>query len=153
MAKRCVVLRADASSTIGAGHLMRCLALADELRARGFECHFVSRPSEGGLLGLVSARGHTVHALRATASREEDLDEARDAADVCAVLELLGPSCVVVDHYQLSAAWEAPIRAHSALLLAIDDIGRAHSCDLLLDQNFRNPAHARYELCAPGAQL
>jgi len=37
-------------------------------------------------------------------------------------------------------------------ILAIDDIGRTHHCDALLDQNFSNPAHDRYRQAAGGAR-
>lgn len=40
---RLLVLRADADNTIGAGHLMRCLALAQEWQTRGGTAVFVSR--------------------------------------------------------------------------------------------------------------
>ena len=37
--KERLLLRADASTQIGAGRIMRCLALAAALRAQGAECH------------------------------------------------------------------------------------------------------------------
>ena len=36
-----VAFRLDAGAEIGLGHLMRCLAIADRLRAAGAECHFL----------------------------------------------------------------------------------------------------------------
>ena len=69
----------------------------------------------------------------------------QDAADCLAALAQAGGSgahWLVVDHYGLDAIWEAAmgegLRAEPApQLLVIDDLAdRAHSCDLLLDQNF-----------------
>jgi spore coat polysaccharide biosynthesis predicted glycosyltransferase SpsG len=53
-----VAFRADASTAIGTGHVMRCLTLADALRDRGVETLFVAREQPGHLHDLVVARGH-----------------------------------------------------------------------------------------------
>ena len=39
-----VVFRASASGVIGGGHVIRCLALADVLKADGWMCTFASAP-------------------------------------------------------------------------------------------------------------
>jgi UDP-2,4-diacetamido-2,4,6-trideoxy-beta-L-altropyranose hydrolase len=52
-----VVFRTDASTTIGTGHVMRCLTLARELAARGHSCHFVSRDLAGHLGAKVTDEG------------------------------------------------------------------------------------------------
>ena len=44
-----VALRTDASGRIGTGHLMRCLTLADTLRAGGARTRFVCRPTRHAL--------------------------------------------------------------------------------------------------------
>lgn len=123
--------RADASVDIGAGHVMRCLALADELRRRGAETRFLCREQPGDLCGLVAARGHAVHRLPVADARADAELSAGAAA---------GADWLVVDHYGLDAAWEAALRGQVRRILAIDDLGdRAHDCDLLLDQNLERP--------------
>ncbi len=41
-----IIVRADGNSTIGAGHIMRCLSVADVLRDRGATCVFVTAGPE-----------------------------------------------------------------------------------------------------------
>lgn len=144
-----VLLRADGGVRIGTGHVMRCLALADELRARGCESSFAMRAMKGHLIAEVSARGYPVIELDAGEEPDEgDLapwlarqrDGKRQAADAAQTLAVLSPGhtwdWLVVDHYALGAAWQAPMRAAARHVLAIDDLAdREHDCDVLLDQN------------------
>ena len=58
-----VVFRADASSVIGIGHLMRCLTLADELIIDACETAFICRELPDNLVTLIEERGHRLHNL------------------------------------------------------------------------------------------
>ena len=58
-----VVIRADASTQSGTGHVARCRTLADELRRRGANVVFVCRQLEGNLIDALRTAGHRVHAL------------------------------------------------------------------------------------------
>lgn len=112
-----ICLRADASVSIGTGHVMRCLTLADELARRGAECLFVSAP---GTREMVPALAYPV-------VPPEKLP--------------FGAALAVVDHYGLDAACEADIRSRTGAVMAIDDWpARRHHCDLLLDQTLGRTA-------------
>lgn len=52
---------------------------------------------------------------------------------------------LVVDHYERDAAWESAARKGAARILAIDDLGRTHDCDVLLDQNYFRDPWTRYD--------
>ncbi|MCJ2136348.1 UDP-2,4-diacetamido-2,4,6-trideoxy-beta-L-altropyranose hydrolase [Methylobacterium sp. J-026] len=126
---------------------MRCLCLADRLVARGHEALFLTRPAEGDLIAEIEARGFSAIRLPGAASEVED-------ADRCLALTAGGRvDWVVVDHYDLGAAWEARMRTGARALLAIDDLGRAHATDLILDQNLANPLHEGYRGFAGRALL
>jgi len=56
--------RVDASLQIGSGHVMRCLTLAEALRANGAQCHFISRVHPGHLLELIRQRGFAITPCR-----------------------------------------------------------------------------------------
>jgi UDP-2,4-diacetamido-2,4,6-trideoxy-beta-L-altropyranose hydrolase len=142
---RRVAFRADASLAIGTGHVMRCLALADALRARGAQCRFVCRAHPGHLGERIEAAGHALHLLEVApavapvafpphagwlGARWED-----DAQATAAALDGWDPDWLVVDHYALDARWESQVAGATTRVLAIDDLAdRAHACAILLDQ-------------------
>ncbi|QEA40064.1 UDP-2,4-diacetamido-2,4,6-trideoxy-beta-L-altropyranose hydrolase [Pistricoccus aurantiacus] len=149
-----VAFRVDASLTIGTGHVMRCLTLADALRERGAECHFLCREHPGHLIEAIRSRGFQVdtlpmspesmapeevsplaHAAWLGASWQEDARQSR------AILEGLAPDWLVVDHYALDRRWEETVLPPGCRLLVIDDLAdREHGCDVLLDQNLGRQA-------------
>ena len=142
-----VFFRADASLAMGAGHVMRCLTLADGLKAEGAECVFICREHPGNLLDMVRARGFEVHALPMGHEGEPVEGSPAHAAWLGAAWEADAAQCLallngrpidwlVVDHYALDARWERQLRPACGKLMAIDDLAdRPHDCDLLLDQN------------------
>jgi UDP-2,4-diacetamido-2,4,6-trideoxy-beta-L-altropyranose hydrolase len=158
-----IAIRTDAGPLIGSGHLMRCLALADALRAQGAECMFLCRGAElGALAERVKAGGHRLVLLPEAARIAADSDapvhgdwlpggQVADANSCLAALA--GPwraDWLVVDHYAIDHRWEALLRPAAARLMVIDDLAdRTHDCDLLLDQNLFDSMHERYQGLVP----
>ncbi len=152
-----VVLRTDASLEIGAGHVYRCLTLADTLRSQGADCHFICREHPGNLLAFIRQRGYPAYSLGLPVAVEAvagplthahwlGVSQEQDALDCAPLLQQLRPDWLVADHYGLDACWESALRAHYSRLLVIDDLAdRAHQCDLLLDQNLGRTAQAYQE--------
>ncbi|MBC7467828.1 MAG: UDP-2,4-diacetamido-2,4,6-trideoxy-beta-L-altropyranose hydrolase [Ramlibacter sp.] len=143
-----VLFRVDASADVGSGHLVRCLALAQELRRHGTTCRFVGRELPDHLAASVRGQGHELQSLGATAGGPAEAvwplsAQLDDASAVCAI-DSDGWDWLVVDHYGLGADWERAARPAARRLLAIDDLGRAHACDGLLDVNEQPEAQAQY---------
>ena len=161
-----VAFRTDASLQMGSGHVMRCLTLADALKAQGADCHFISREHSGHLLDAIHQRGYKSNSLLAQVQparaaiksivkeaphpQQEPVHSAwlgntwqSDAQETAAILAGLQPDWLVVDHYALDQRWERALAPHYRKLLVIDDLAdRPHVCDLLLDQNLgRQPEH------------
>jgi UDP-2,4-diacetamido-2,4,6-trideoxy-beta-L-altropyranose hydrolase len=121
-----IVFRCDASASIGGGHVMRCLALADVLRRDGAECWFASASESFAAVPALRKSGHRCIELRYTG----DAGELHDAVPE-------GCDWLVVDHYDWSVVQETPCRPWAGKILVIDDLAnREHDCDLLLDQTF-----------------
>lgn len=159
-----VAFRTDASLTIGTGHVMRCLTLADALRRRGADCLFLSRSHPGHLHQEVEARGYPVMDLGGTADMSDaqfpmdysyllGVDWEVDAADTKEVIEQHPIDWLVVDHYGLDSRWERTLRPSCQMLMAIDDLAnRDHDVDALLDQNLGKAAKD-YENRVPEASV
>lgn len=145
-----IAIRTDASGAIGAGHLMRTLSLADELRAQGATCLFICRECPPSLQSLLLSRGHQLQMLDAS---DAAFDERIDAEQTLAALGHARIDWIVVDHYHLSARWEAEIKTRVPKLMAIDDLAnRRHVADLLLDQNLGRTQADYSKLLPRGSQ-
>jgi UDP-2,4-diacetamido-2,4,6-trideoxy-beta-L-altropyranose hydrolase/UDP-4-amino-4,6-dideoxy-N-acetyl-beta-L-altrosamine N-acetyltransferase len=152
-----VAFRVDASLQISIGHVMRCLTLADALKAKGAECHFISREHPGHMLAAIRQRGFALSVLPAesngykTVTDQGNADPAHakwlgcswqtDAEQCRVILKQIQPDWLIVDHYALDQGWETALRPYYRKLMVIDDLAdRLHVCDLLLDQTFgRSP--------------
>jgi UDP-2,4-diacetamido-2,4,6-trideoxy-beta-L-altropyranose hydrolase len=158
-----IAFRTEASLQMGGGHVMRCLTLADALKAQGAQCHFISRAHPGHLMEVIRQRGHVINSLVAPVQQAQAVIRngsttgqdwqpnqqhepahaawlgntwQTDAQETIAVLASVQPDWLVVDHYALDQRWEEALVAHYRQLLVIDDLAdRPHRCDLLIDQN------------------
>lgn len=129
-----VVIRVDGSTTIGAGHVVRCAALAEQLKSRGADVRFVCREQDGDYCDWLEGLDFDVSRLP---MRDCDFSPEVDAAQTYDVLRSDGRiDWLVVDHYGIGSRWETRMRALVNHVFVIDDIpNRCHSCDLLLNQN------------------
>lgn len=142
-----VLIRSDASITIGSGHLMRCLTLADQLRENGYKVIFLCAEVPGAMFELIETRGYDCKILSPSVVHDSNID----AIECISFTKEYAHGIVdwvIVDHYQLDFKWEEMLRPFCRHLMVLDDIAdRPHTCDLLLDQNYNN--QARYKNLVP----
>lgn len=160
-----VTFRADASLQIGTGHVMRCLTLADALKARGTGCRFICREHPGHLIDLIRQRGFEAVVLQGPESSASSGSRANwteyetkvdytawlganwrtDASQTRAALQGRPTDWLIVDHYAIDARWESELKPQCSGLMVIDDLAnREHLCDVLLDQNLLEGMAKRY---------
>jgi UDP-2,4-diacetamido-2,4,6-trideoxy-beta-L-altropyranose hydrolase len=121
-----VLIRTDASTSIGSGHVMRCLTIAKAFRRKGHEIVFMMKRLPGNLIELVEKFGFQV------------TDEPSET-DLC-----------IIDHYGIDEKWEKAIRPFVKRIMVIDDLAnRKHDCDILLDQNTVPNSETRYDSLVP----
>lgn len=157
-----VVFRTDASLTIGHGHVMRCLTLAETLREHGTAVSFICREHEGNLCDQIEERGFAVSRLPAPKPGTHANDNSAHTAGLGVTLQMdaqqtsfainaLGktPDWLVVDHYNIDARWESVLCPHTKRLMIIDDLAnREHDCDALVDPTYGETAE-RYKRLSP----
>ena len=120
-----VGIRCDAGRRTGVGHLLRCVALAEELTARGVGVHVI-----GDLGGLAWAEAQLLG--RGLPHHPPPVDP----AGLIATAERLRLDALVVDSYQLPPAHSAAVRATGRTVLAIVDGDlRGQTADVYVDQN------------------
>lgn len=155
-----VLIRCDASSLIGSGHVMRCRNLGRALQQRGVEVLFVCRQAPGDLINLLSQEflllrlppriesaswcegmeGRDIYTAWLGCSVDQDVN---DCVNAISTLDIDQIDWLVVDHYSLDQSWESQICeklselfGKQPRLFVIDDLAdRPHQADVLLDAN------------------
>jgi UDP-2,4-diacetamido-2,4,6-trideoxy-beta-L-altropyranose hydrolase len=131
MEQQSLLIRADANITMGTGHVMRCLALAQAWQDTGGTVTFLIAPGTSSIEHRIRNEGMTV--LTITEQPGSDADAAI-TADIAKKNEA---SWVVVDGYQFSAGYQKILKKHNCRILFIDDYGHAdhYYADIVLNQN------------------
>lgn len=116
-----IAIRADASVSIGNGHVMRCLTLAKALRDQSINIIFLCAKLPGNLIEWIQQEGFTVIAL-------EHINASLNQA-----LENRSIAWIIKDHYDLNLDWEQEAQT-IAPLLVIDDFPHVkHAAQIVLN--------------------
>jgi UDP-2,4-diacetamido-2,4,6-trideoxy-beta-L-altropyranose hydrolase len=125
-----VIFRCDASIQMGAGHIIRCIALADAFKQKGWSCAIAASAESKKTVPTLLSSGFSIIS-------PEDLDEQPDS------------DLIVVDGYQYNKPYETSLRNKTKKLVVIDDLpDKPHDCDFLIDQTYGR-AKDDYALLVP----
>lgn len=140
-----VLVRADASTSIGTGHVMRCLTLARALSERGAAVTFVSCELDGSLRERVLAAGHDLVEVHGAPGGAGDVSACSERAREA--------TAIVVDGYGFDAAYRRALRAAGLPVLALDDlVAGPLEADLVLNPS-PDASEAAYRAAGERAEL
>lgn len=131
-----VIFRCDGSPLIGAGHLMRCFALAETMEGYGYVPRFISAPGSSTTLGVLQRSGYPINAP----------GEGSEAID--------NSSIAVIDGYQFTEHDEQALVGKVRTLVAFDDLpDRRHQATVLVDPTPGRKAAAYGDLVRPSGKI
>lgn len=112
-----IVIRADGGRSIGVGHIVRCLALADMLK-NNFTITFAIQEPPVNVLTLISKVTPHVISLPLTTNYEADANNF--------VKHLQSKDIVLIDGYNFKSDYQQKIKLQGCKLVAIDDLHAWH---------------------------
>ncbi len=126
-----LLIRADAGPTVGTGHVMRMIALAQAYRYRGGQITFVVGDIPQSLKKRIESERFQLFQIR-----NDRLDQA-DAIDTREIAALTQPDWIVLDGYGFDDAYQGWFKNCSARLMVMDDYQHAQHrlADLIVNQN------------------
>lgn len=128
-----LLIRADSSSQIGLGHIMRDLVLAKQYPDA--TVIFACQDLAGNIIDRIP---YPVHIL--ASNTPEELIEYIISNDV---------NVVVFDHYGIDEAYEKQVKEQTGVtILSLDDTYRPHHCDILFNPNIYAKSE-RYQFIVP----
>lgn len=122
-----ILFRADASSTIGTGHIMRNLVLAQRLRQEHPKATiiFATLPLQGNLDKMIVQSGFKHISLTS-----------QKTTKLIKIIKEKNVDLLVLDHYGITHKKEKKIKQKTGVnILAFDDTYEKHYCDILLNHN------------------
>lgn len=131
------LIRADSSSTIGLGHIMRDLVFAKSLEG---EVIFACQNLEGNIITSIPY--------------EVKILQSNDVKELIALIRALKIDLLVIDHYSIDVQFERAIKeATHVQILSFDDTYQPHHCDILLNHNISANKERYKELVPPTCEL
>ena len=129
-----LLIRADADSVIGTGHMMRCLALAQAWQDTGGKVAFACADLPDSLVQRLSTERCDLYRFESAPASSR---EANDVQETLRISNVVHPQWLVLDGYDFGPSYQMALRDARWRLLFIDDDLRheRYHVDMLLNQN------------------
>ncbi len=124
------IIRADGNSVIGMGHVMRCLSIADAVKAKSIAPIFVTACEE--CIPMIEQRGFQTRLL--TTDYRDMISELPQLEQLLNEEEKIKKHVILVDSYQVSVAYYREL-GKLAYVACLEDMGQPYPVDLLINYN------------------
>ncbi|MBW2660706.1 MAG: UDP-2,4-diacetamido-2,4,6-trideoxy-beta-L-altropyranose hydrolase [Deltaproteobacteria bacterium] len=130
-----LIIRADANTQIGTGHIMRCIALAQTWQDQGGDVIFLSNCDSEALRQRIIDEGFDFIPIEKPCPDISDLDQTLSV--LTNETNLTDTLWLVIDGYHFTSDYQKAIRENGYKLLVIDDMAHLdhYHADILLNQN------------------
>ncbi len=138
-----ILFRADSSSEIGIGHIMRDLVLASQYSNKDYNIIFATQNLNGNINHKILEAGYKLITLKSNSKKE-----------LVKLIDKLKIDLLVIDHYKINFKKEKYIKEKTAVkILSFDDTYEKHHCDILLNHNIGANKNKYLELVPKNCEL
>lgn len=119
-----ILFRADSSSIIGTGHIMRDLVLASKYKESNII--FATQNLDGNIDYKIKESGYSLKRLNSNSLKELNI-----------LIKYYFIDMIVIDNYEIDAKFESRLKKNNPKLkiLCLDDTYEKHNCDILINHN------------------
>ena len=118
-----ILFRADSSSTIGTGHIMRDLVLAEQFKDANII--FATQDLPGNINQKIKENTYEIETLNSN-NIEELID----------IIKKHAIDMIIIDHYGIDHDYEKALKENTGItVFVLDDTYEKHHCDILLNHN------------------
>jgi UDP-2,4-diacetamido-2,4,6-trideoxy-beta-L-altropyranose hydrolase len=130
-ASEILVIRADASTAIGTGHVLRCVALAQEWQSADGQALFCMQRTGQSIVRRLESEGIDI---AYTDTVPGSCGDAKELVELC---RRVGAAALVIDGYQFGSDYQRIATEANIPTLCVDDHGHAghYFTDFVLNQN------------------
>jgi len=136
-----ILIRADSSSKIGLGHIMRDLVLAKQFV--GDDVCFACQNLSGNINQKILDNGYRIHRL--------DSNSLKEFVDLVKVEKI---DMVVFDNYEIDFEFEKSLKKQTGVkIFSLDDTYQKHHCDILLNHNICADTSRYFDLVSKSCEV
>lgn len=140
-----LLIRADANSQIGSGHVMRCIALAQKWRIKNGQVFFIGNVQSNSLRNNIRKEGFELILI------DTPWPDPKDITKVSSIVDTFSNNNIwfILDGYHFTPQYQRAIQKLKCKTLIIDDMAHhlSYHTDILLNPNI-NATKESYINCA-----